>query len=503
MVNRGDIMLCFLSGVAIINSCVNGYDGSMMNGMQSLSQWQTSFNHPVGSALGLLNAIFNLGGTCSFFFAPYVTDLVGRRLGIAIGSGVILVGVILQAASHNVGMFTGARFIIGFGLGISSNSAPILVAELAHPSYRGKITGLYNTQWALGAIIAAGVTYGTFSIPSEAAWRIPSALQGLFSVILLIFLPFMPESPRWLVDKGRVDDARKILGRLHGNGDPNHPLVNLEMQEIEEAIEFERLNQRTSWLELVATRGNRYRMFLGICVGLFSQWSGNGLVSYYLAKILNNIGITDSKQQLQLNLGKECLSWVMANTGALVTDRLNRRTQFILSTGGMMFTFAGLTGFTGAYNTVAPGNHGVGVGAVVFIFLYGICYSLGWTPLTTLYPTEIMPYHIRAKGLAVSSLAVNLALFFNSYVNPVGMAAIDWKFYLVYCAWIPIELLTVIFFFKETKGRTLEELAVVFDGEVAAVEGNRRHIDPATGIIPGTPPSDVDMKEEKEYIETV
>jgi len=495
-------MLWFLSGIAIINSCVNGYDGSMMNGMQSLSQWQTSFNHPVGSELGLLNAIFNAGGTCSILVAPFITDKVGRKLGIAIGSTIILIGVILQACSQNVKMFTGARFLVGFGLGISSNSAPILVAELAHPAYRGKITGLYNTQWSLGAIIAAGVTYGTFNIKGAAAWRVPSALQGLFSAILLVFLPFMPESPRWLVDKGRADEARAILGRLHGDGDPNHPLVNLEMQEIEEAIQFEREHQSVSWFELVATSGNRYRMFLGICVGLFSQWSGNGLVSYYLSKILNNIGITDSKKQLQLNLGKECMSWVIANSGALITDRLNRRPQFIIATAGMMITFAGLTGFTGAYNTVAQGNHGVGTGALVFIFLYGVPYGFGWTPLTVLYPTEIMPYHIRAKGLAISTLAVNLALFFNSYINPIGMKAIGWKFYLVYCAWLPVELLVIIFFFKETKGRTLEELAVVFDGEVAAVEGNRRHIDPAaiTEKIPGTPPSDLD-KEEKEHYE--
>lgn len=212
------------------------------------------------------------GGTVGVVFAPYATDLIGRRLGIAVGSFIILIGVIVQACSLNIHMFIGARFVIGFGLSISSNSAPILVAELAHPKFRGTITGLYNTQWfvaitvsdvwicshefcrAFGSIMAAWITYGTFSINSDAAWRIPSALQAAPSVLLLIFLPLMPESPRWLVDKGKADKARAILGRLHGNGNIHDPLVNLEMQEIEEAIRFERENEKVSWFELIATR---------------------------------------------------------------------------------------------------------------------------------------------------------------------------------------------------------------------------------------------------------
>ncbi|KZT54640.1 putative lactose permease [Calocera cornea HHB12733] len=469
-------MLWFLSSIAIINSMVNGYDGSMMTGMQSLTQWNESFNHPTSAALGLLNAIFNAGGTCGVVIAPYCTDLLGRRLGIAIGSIIILIGIILQAAAVNTGMFIGARFIIGFGLSISSNAAPILVAELAHPRFRGTITSLYNTQWPLGGILAAWITYGTFQIPGPAAWRIPSALQAVPSVVLLCFLPFMPESPRWLVDKGKADKAREILGRLHGNGDPHTPLVNLEMTEIEEAIKFERQNEKVSWLELVATPGNRYRMFLAICVGIFSQWSGNGLTGYYLTQILKQIGITDPQFQLRLNGGKEIQAWVLACVGAFLTDRVPRRVQFIVGTSGMMIAFWILTGLTGAYNSHP--NKSVGLGAVSFIFIYGAFYSCGWQGLTTLYPTEIMPYNIRAKGLAISNLTVNLALFFNSYINPIGMANLGWKFYLVYVAWLPCEVAIMFFFFKETKGHTLEELAVIFDGERAEVAGNRLGVDP-------------------------
>lgn len=169
-------------------------------------------------------------------------------------------------------------------------------------------------------------------------------------------------------------------------------------------------------------------MFLGITVGLFSQWSGNGLISYYLFKVLDNIGVTSSKTQLLINGGLAIYSWILANSGAFITDRVNRRPQFLASTSSMAISFICLTICTAVYNNTL--NSGAGVGVIVFIFVYSAAYSLAWTPLTTLYPVEIMPYNIRAKGMAVSGLAVNLALFFNSYVNPIGLDNVGWKFYV-------------------------------------------------------------------------
>jgi len=476
--DKGLVWLWVLSGIAIVNSAVNGYDGSMMNGLQSLSQWQDYFQHPTGGTLGLVNAMLQAGGVCAVPLSAHLTDWFGRKLSIAIGCVIIIVGVIMQTAASNIHIFTGARFIIGFGLAISSNAAPILVAELAHPKFRGKITGLYNTSWAFGSIMAAWITYGTQSIPGNASWRIPSALQGAATVFLLICLPMMPESPRWLVGHGRNDEARRILSKLHANGNDNDPLVELEMTEIEEAIRYQKDHERRSWLELVATRGNRYRMFIGITVGLFSQWSGNGLLSYYLFQVLDNIGITASKTQLLINGAGTIWGYLMALTGAMLTDRVNRRTQFLGSTIGIMVSWTILTGLTGAFNN---GSNHAGIGVIIMIFAYSSAYGLAWTPLTALHPIEIMPYNIRAKGLAVSAMAVNIALFFNSYVNPIGIASWGWKFYLVYVVWIPFEILTIYLFYPETRGRTLEELAVIFDGEAAKVAGNADDIN-ADGI---------------------
>src|SRR6266496_4766438 len=109
-----------------------------------------------------------------------------------------------------------------------------------------------------------------------------------------------------------------------------------------------------------------------------------------------------------------------------------------------------------------------GNAVIAMLVLYGFSYSVAWSGLLVAYAVEICPYALRAKGLAIMFFCVNAALFFNNYVNPIALAAIRWKYYIVYDAWLLVELLTVYFFYPETKGPTLEEMAKIFDGDEAA-----------------------------------
>ncbi|KAH8553332.1 MFS sugar transporter-like protein [Umbelopsis sp. PMI_123] len=463
----GMLKLYWYSAVLIVNSAINGYDGSMMNGLQVLDTWAGYFNYPSDSQLGLLNAIQQVGGIVALPFAFQATDRLGRRLAIMIGSLIVLLGVGLQGGSTQVGMFIGARFLIGFGTAISGNAAPTLIVELSHPKQRGTMTGIYNSSWYLGSIIAAWTTFGTFYITNEWSWRIPSILQGLFSLIQVIFIFTLPESPRWLVSRKREEEALQILAKLHGNGDPNNELVQFEYREIVEAIRLEQQASNRSWLELVNTPGNRKRSFLVVAVGFFSQWSGNGLVSYYINKVLTQIGITNTVTKFVINGVLQIFNLFAAYFGSWLIERVGRRPLFLIATSGMLVSFAIWTGLAAHATSDGNSNSSIGSAFVAFIFIYYFFYDIAWSPLTVAYPVEILPFSIRAKGMALSSFAVNLALFFNSYVNPIALAAIDWKYYLVYVIWIMVELIVVYFFFVETSGYTLEELIVVFDGEGA------------------------------------
>jgi MFS family permease len=149
----------------------------------------------------------------------------------------------------------------------------------------------------LGGIIAAWTTYGTFHVPNSWAWRIPSALQGLPSIIQLCLVWFVPESPRWLVSKGREAQALKILAYYHGNGNDKDPLVEYEFDEIKEAIKFDReVSANGGWSSLFKTVGNRRRIRIITALAFFSQWSGNGLISHCGCSVLHEVPNHEGKK---------------------------------------------------------------------------------------------------------------------------------------------------------------------------------------------------------------
>lgn len=165
-----------------------------------------------------------------------------------------------------------------------------------------------------------------------------------------------------------------------------------------------------------------------IAIAFFSQWSGNGLVSYYLGKVFDQIGITDTGTQLLINgiLQVWNLGWAMY--AAFMVNRLGRRFLFLLSAGLMtLFYMAQAICFSeyAQHGTPAAGN-----AVIAFIFLFYAAYDIAFTPLIVSYTVEILPYNLRAKGLNVLGFVISVALIFNQYVNPIALDALGWKYYV-------------------------------------------------------------------------
>ena len=174
---------------------------------------------------------------------------------------------------------------------------------------------------------------------------------------------------------------------------------------------------------------------------------------------------------------KNIVDWIFAVGGTLMLDRIGRRPMFMISMAGMILGYVLVTGMSAAYNNdpTGPSATAYGQASVGFIFIYSAFYDIAWTPMTVLYPVEILPFTIRAKGMAIQGAAVAISLFFNQYVNPVALAAIGWRYYIVYDIWLCVEFLIVWRFFKETRNKTLEALAEVFDGPNAALVVAEQH----------------------------
>lgn len=258
--------LCMV--IPYLSSTTNGYDGSLLNGLQSMKQWQSFYNTPTGARLGSLSNGVIFGQILAFPVAPWLCERTGRRFPIFLGSLLLVIGAILQCASQNYAMFLVSRMIIGFGGLIAVEPSPMLVSELAYPTHRAVLVGYYNNLWYLGATLAAWVTYGTYFMGPNAswAWRLPSLLQGFLPLFQVLFIYFLPESPRWLVQRDRYEDARKVLVKYHAGGDENSPLVDFEMKEIIAHIETSKATSTTEYRQFLRGRGNLHRLFIIILV---------------------------------------------------------------------------------------------------------------------------------------------------------------------------------------------------------------------------------------------
>ncbi|KAL7920251.1 sugar transporter domain-containing protein [Trichoderma austrokoningii] len=423
--------LNFLLLGCIVCDMTNGYDGSMLNGLQSLPSWQDALGHPKGTRLGTISNGTRYGQLAALLVAAPLIQWLGPRRPITIGSLLLLIGVALQAGAQNYAMFVFARCLIGFGNTIQNTACPILASELAHPFQRTQIIGIQNTTGSLGQIMAAWITYGTSFIVSSWSWRLPSLLQATSSCFQLVMSFFMPESPRWLVYQNRSKEAYEILAKYHAEGDESSELLQYEMAEIEAAIEAEKVQALSSWMGWFRSSANRYRLFIIVTSGFIIQWCGNALLSYYIHLVFNSIGITNNKQQLLLNGGITINGWVWGNLFSLFIDKIGRRPMWLIGMSGMFVAFLLLTVFTGVNTGLNYENHALGRATIFTIFLFGVFYKMPGCMLNS-YVAEVAPFDLRAKAFVISSFGDAAANIFSGYTNPIGLGAIGWKYYIAY-----------------------------------------------------------------------
>ena len=485
------LLLC-----AIVTDITNGYDGSMLNGIQSVPQWQKFFGHPAGSRLGTISNGVRYGQIGALFFCAPIIQRFGRKWPIAFGSSILLLGVILQTAAQNYAMFVVGRILIGFGNTIQTTACPILISELAYPSQRAQIVGFMNSTGSLGSLMAAWITYGTAFLAGSWAWRLPSALQALSSLFQLSLCFFVPESPRWLVHNNRREEAFKILAKYHAEGDENSELLKFEMAEIDYALELEWANSTSSWKAWIKTSANRYRLFIIVTVGFIIQWTGNALISYYLHLVLNSIGITNSKTQLIINGCININGVIWGNLFSVLANKIGRRPLFLYGMTGMFCAFLSLTILTGINTGQKFANPGMGHATIAMILLFGAFYKMPGVIVPS-YTAEIAPYDLRAKAFVITGFGDALANLFSGYTNPIALAAIGWKYYIVWCCVLISNFLIIYFFYPETKSLSLEEVAQMFDGSAA----KRKVVDEE--VTDGNAKQNVNVSETSKHVEYV
>ncbi|KAJ6482914.1 general substrate transporter [Mycena vitilis] len=448
----------------------SAFDTNLLDVLQATNSWKIFYHRPGASQIGIITAMYSLGAIFSLPFVPRVVDRRGRRVSIILGCSLMLVGAVLQGAAQNLHMFIAARFVLGFGVPFSIVGSASLIAELSYPKERPVMTSLFIGFYGVGSILIASIALRTCNLRSNWGWRIPSFLQATPSIMQLIFIMFVPESPRWLIAKGRGSEAAAILAKYHAEGDAQSEFVKAEYADIENTLKEEMKATGQRWFELFATPGMRKRavlaVFLGIALNLIpvlmeAKWTGGGLVGSYLPRILATIGIHDNMTKNRFNLALSCWGLLCALSLSVTVPRYNRRAMFLRCTTSTLLVLIGWTVATAQFAKTQ--HHEWAVVVMVFIFLLTPAVAMGYGVLIYTYLMEIYPFHLRAKGIVLFTWFSRTSVFFSQLVNPIGLHNAGWKYYITYCVCVSFQIVFIYFMFPETAHLTLEELAFLYE----------------------------------------
>lgn len=289
-------------------------------------------------------------------------------------------------------------------------------------------------------------------------------LQLLFSALIVLIVFFLPESPRWLYVNNRFGEAKAMLTKYHGEGNSDSIWVTLQLREYEEFLDMDGSDKRWwDYRALFRDKASRYRLLCNIIVTVFGQWAGNGVLSYFQSAVLDTAGITETIAKANLNLANNFQQFFFAVLGAMLVDRIGRRPLLLFSNTACCLVWLGMCISSALFKESGDKDKIAGDIVIFFIFLFGSVYSIGYTPLQALYPVEVLSFEMRAKGMAFSGLAVNIAGLLNQFAWPIALQNIGWRTYIVFCIWCAVQSAGIYYYIPETKNRTLEELDEIFN----------------------------------------
>ncbi|KAL9090289.1 MAG: hypothetical protein Q9165_005321 [Trypethelium subeluteriae] len=418
-----------------------------------LSPAQKSHNSPIQ---GTVVAVYTLGALFGALSCILFGDKLGRKRTIMLGAVVTCIGSILQSSSYSLAQLVVGRFITGLGFGAISATAPNWQTECSRAGHRGFVVMLEGLFISGGLAIQAWVNLGMSHTTGDVSWRFPLALACFFAIIIFFSMPLWPESPRWLIKKGRIDEARHVLAAFD-DVPIDDPAIAQEVQEIEASLNE---TGKGKFRDIFRNGPGRFanRAFIAAAAQCFQQMSGINALGYYQTTIFRTFLGFDA--DLARILAATVFTWqtLCAPIGAFTIERVGRRKLMIFGAIGMGLCMAILSGATSH-----PANHEAVHAAIAFVYLFSLFFVTGYLGLAFLYSSEIAPLSVRTPITALSTTSTWTFNFLVVEVSPTGFDSIKYKYFIVYAVinWFLI-LPTVYFFFPETQGLHLESVDRIF-----------------------------------------
>lgn len=407
---------------------------------------------------GIAVASYNLGCFIGAVITIFIGNPLGRKKMIMLGTSVMLIGAILQASAFTLDHFIIGRIITGLGNGGNTSTVPTWQSETSHAHKRGKLVMVEGALITGGIMISYWIDLGLSFAPGSVAWRFPLAFQIVFCIFILAFIWALPESPRWLILKGREDEAREVLAALN-DVDVKDKVINSEFNEIKDTV-LEMSKGSFADLFTMTKDRNLHRTLLAYINQMFQQISGINLITYYAAVIYSKLGMSSFMARLLAALnGTEYFlaSW----PAVFLVERVGRRKLMLFGAAGQAATMAILAGVN-SESERDSNNKAAAIAGIVFLFVFNSFFAVGWLGMTWLYPAEIVPLRIRAPANALSTSGNWIFNFMVVMITPVAFDTIGYQTYIIFAVINAFMVPSVYFFYPETAYRSLEEMDSIF-----------------------------------------
>ena len=434
---RAGIYVVSVTLVAAIGGLIFGFDTAIVAGATRYMKDQFSLDslqEGWAVAVVLIGCMFGAG------LAGPISDRIGRRRFMRISAALFLVSAVGCALPRTMAEFVVFRFVGGLGIGSAAVLSPLYIAEIAPAKVRGALVSVNQMAIVTGILLAYFVNWA-FASSGPANWRYMYGAGAIPSVLFFLLLLRVPESPRWLIKKGREEEARRVLVR----SDTAEAAVR-EIREIKETLSLE----RGSVGELFGPKFRRPLM-IAVVLAVFQQITGINAILYYAPRIFEGAGFARMSA-----LGQSAIvgavNMLFTVVAILLADKVGRRPLLLVATGGMGVSLV-LLGAAFKYQFLPPS-------ALLFvILLYIAFFASAMGPLVWVVMAEIFPIRMRGAAMGIATLLLWFADFVVTLTFPVISDKLSSSTaFWIYAAMCACDLVFMIFFLPETKGKSLEEI---------------------------------------------
>ncbi|KAK3120582.1 hypothetical protein QOZ80_9AG0690360 [Eleusine coracana subsp. coracana] len=441
--------------LASMTTILMGYNLALMSGAQLFIREDLGLSDTQVEVLaGSINAFM----LASILTAGWVADALGRRGTLVLANAFLMAGALAMSLGGNFTELMAARFVTSIGCGFSRVVAPVYNAEISPASMRGVLTSLLDIFINVGILLAYVSNYAFASMPLRLGWRVMYAAGAVPPGLLAGAAMAMPESPRWLVLRGRHAEARAVLVRTSDASSHDADDADLRLDEIKQAVAKMTTRSSGAWRELLLKPSASVRRAVVVVIGLqfFHHASGMEAVVLYSPLIFNRAGMASTAAVLGATVAVGVVKTCFILVAALLSDRLGRRPLLLFSTAGVAVTLTSIAIALCFFRT-AP------AACVVSVLAFVAAFSVGLGPLVSTYNAEVMPLRLRAQGagLGVAVNRVTCGVVSMTFISLAEWITMPGCFFL-YAGAAVVACVFVYALVPETKGRSLENIDVLF-----------------------------------------